>query len=206
MGIVIDIVLIIIIILSAFFGYKKGLVKLGAKLLAGIIAIILTLVIYKPVTNIIIKQTNIDEKIENIIIEKTTNAIDEKTQISDNKYVQETTNNITNQIQEDVVPKQARNISEKIVYISTILILFIAIKLILTIIISLADTIAKLPILKQFNEIGGLAYGIIRGIIIACICVILLGIFIKIKPNQKIEDNIKETYITKFIYKNIVKF
>ena len=36
MGILIDIILIAILIISAFLGYKKGLVKLGAKLFAGI--------------------------------------------------------------------------------------------------------------------------------------------------------------------------
>ena len=71
MGIIIDIVLIAIIILSAFLGYKKGLVKLGAKLVAGIIAIILTLIVYKPVSNFVIAHTSIDEKIEEAIVENT---------------------------------------------------------------------------------------------------------------------------------------
>ena len=54
MGILIDIILIAILIISAFLGYKKGLVKLGAKLFAGIIAIIVTVSIvkkYVPKTN-----------------------------------------------------------------------------------------------------------------------------------------------------------
>ena len=92
MGIIIDISLIAILLLSTFLGYKKGLVKLGAKLFAGIIAIILTIVLYKPVANAIIKNTPIDEKIENIIIENTTNFVDEKT-----KDVEATTQ-ITNQV------------------------------------------------------------------------------------------------------------
>ena len=57
MGIIIDIILIAIVLLSAFLGYKKGLVKLGAKLFAGIIAIILTIIVYKPVSGMIIKNT-----------------------------------------------------------------------------------------------------------------------------------------------------
>ena len=39
MGFIIDIILVAILLLSTFLGYKKGLVKLGAKLFAGIIAI-----------------------------------------------------------------------------------------------------------------------------------------------------------------------
>ena len=59
MGIVIDLILIAIIVISAFLGYKKGLVKLGAKLFACIIAIVITLILYRPVAGTIIKNTPI---------------------------------------------------------------------------------------------------------------------------------------------------
>ena len=64
MGIVIDLILIAIIVISAFLGYKKGLVKLGAKFFAGIIAIVITLILYRPVAGTIIKNTPIYEKIQ----------------------------------------------------------------------------------------------------------------------------------------------
>lgn len=206
MGIIIDIILILILILSAYLGYKKGLVELGAKIFAGIIAIIITLIIYKPVSNIIINNTSIDEKIENIIIDKTSNLIDENSQISNNQYIQNTTDNITTQIKEDTLPDKAKNISINIVYILTLLIIFILTKIALTIVISLANFIAKLPILKQFNEIGGFAYGLIRGLIIICVVILLMGIFIKCNPNNELENTLDKTYITKIVYKNIVKF
>ena len=65
MGFIIDIILVAILLLSTFLRYKKGLVKLGAKLFAGIIAIIVTIVAYRPVSGMIINNTSIDEKIEN---------------------------------------------------------------------------------------------------------------------------------------------
>ena len=81
MGILIDIILIAIVLLSTFLGYKKGLVKLATKLFAGIIAIIVTIAIYKPVSGIIINNTQIDEKIEQIIIENTERFIEENIKI-----------------------------------------------------------------------------------------------------------------------------
>ena len=57
MGILIDIIFIAIILLSAFLGYKKGLVNMASKLFAGILAIIITLILYQPVSNAIIKNT-----------------------------------------------------------------------------------------------------------------------------------------------------
>lgn len=142
MGIIIDIILLVIVLLSSFLGYKKGLVKLGTRLIAGIIAIILTLIIYKPIANLIIEHTTIDNKIEETIIQNT------------NEFVSKNNNNnvIINHVEKEIMPGEARKIAEGSVYVVTALILFLAVKIILSIIISLMDFVANLPILKQFNE------------------------------------------------------
>ena len=205
MGIVIDIILVLIVALSAFLGYKKGLVELGAKLFAGIIAIVITLIIYKPVGNIVIKNTSIDEKIENIILEKTTNVIDENSKISDNKYIQDASDNAVSQVKEEVLPEQARNIAVNVVYGATALILFIVSKIVLSIVISLANAVASLPILKQFNEIGGFLYGLVRGAIISFVLILVIGTVAKLNPNGSLSKNVESTYLLKEVYDNVVK-
>ena len=205
MGIVIDIILVLIVALSAFLGYKKGLVELGAKLFAGIIAIVITLIIYKPVGNIVIKNTSIDEKIENTISEKTTNVIDENSKISDNKYIQDASDNAVSQVKEEVLPEQARNIAVNVVYGATALILFIVSKIVLSIVISLANAVASLPILKQFNEIGGFLYGLVRGAIISLVLILVIGTIAKLNPNGSLSKNVESTYLLKEVYDNVVK-
>lgn len=197
MEIIIDIVLIAIVILSAFLGYKKGLVKLGAKLFAGIIAIIITIVMYKPVSGMIIKNTTIDEKIENAIVQNATNIINENDKMQ---------NGITEHVEKNILPEQAESLSKNVVYVITALVLFVVVKIILSIVISLMDFVANLPILKQFNEIGGIIYGIIRGVLIVCVCILLMGVYTKIKPESTINNNIQNSLLTKLIYDNIVKF
>ncbi len=205
MGIVIDIILVLIVALSAFLGYKKGLVELGAKLFAGIIAIVITLIIYKPVGNIVIKNTSIDEKIENTILEKTTNVIDENSKISDNKYIQDASDNAVSQVKEEVLPEQARNIAVNVVYGATALILFIVSKIVLSIVISLANAVASLPILKQFNEVGGFLYGLVRGAIISLVLILVIGTIAKLNPNGSLSKNVESTYLLKEVYDNVVK-
>lgn len=205
MGIVIDIILVLIVALSAFLGYKKGLVELGAKLFAGIIAIVITLIIYKPVGNIVIKNTSIDEKIENTILEKTTNVIDENSKISDNKYIQDSSDNAVSQVKEEVLPEQARNIAVNVVYGATALILFIVSKIVLSIVISLANAVASLPILKQFNEIGGFLYGLVRGAIISFVLILVIGTVAKLNPNGSLSKNVESTCLLKEVYDNVVK-
>ena len=48
----------------------------------------------------IIRNTALDEKLENIIVNKTEDAIDENSKVSDNKYIQGATDNATNQVKE----------------------------------------------------------------------------------------------------------
>ncbi len=194
MGIIIDVILVAIILLSAFLGYKKGLVKLGAKLFAGIIAIIVTIIIYKPVSEMIIKNTSIDEKVRDTIIQNATNIMEENKQLPDA---------ITNQVQNNILPEQAENIAKNLVYAVTAVVLFLTVKIILSIVISLMDFVANLPLLKQFNEIGGIVYGLVRGVLIVCICVILMGVYSKINPESSLNKEIQNTYITKMIYNKI---
>lgn len=197
MGIVIDIVLIAIVLLSAFLGYKKGLVKLGAKLFAGIIAIVVTIIIYKPVANIVINNTPIQSKIENTILKNTPQLIEEDSEL---------TNTIVESVQNEVLPAQVKEMSKSIVYAITAIVLFIVVKIVLSIAISFIDAVANLPILKQFNEVGGIIYGLVRGILIAGICILLMVVFININPESDLKNKIESSIITKNIYGNIVKF
>lgn len=201
MGIIIDLILIAIILISAFLGYKKGLVKLAAKLFAGIIAIVFTLILYKPISGAIIENTPIVEKIKNIVIENTANFSEENNEKQDDISKQ-----ITNQVKNELIPNESENISKSIVYAVTSIVLFILVKIILSIVISLIDGIAKLPIIKQFNEVGGIIYGLARGILIVCILVLLCGVYIKMKPETNLNNSIQNSYATKILYQRIVTF
>ena len=58
MGIILDIILIGVLVASIYFGYRKGLVKVAVSLFALIIAVVVTLVFYKPISSAIIKNTD----------------------------------------------------------------------------------------------------------------------------------------------------
>ena len=70
MGIVIDIIIIAILFLSIFLGYKKGLIKLVFNLCAFLIALIVTFILYRPISAIVINNTDFDENIKQTILEK----------------------------------------------------------------------------------------------------------------------------------------
>ena len=197
-GLIIDLVILALIAASAFIGYKQGLVKLAIKLVAFFIAIIVAFALYKPVSNLIINNTQIDDNIENTIIEKITpEGLTKEDKVTNelnitNKIIDTTNNSIEN---------IAIAFTVKLIEIVVWILIYIIVRIILRFITALADLIAKLPILKQFNEAGGIIYGIIRG---AFFIYVLFGILLLCEPliGTAIKDVIETSIISNFIYNN----
>lgn len=190
MGIIIDLVIILFILVSIFLGYKKGLISLGIQLCAFVIAIVVTLVLYRPIANIIINTTPVDEKIQETIQTSVENVI---TQDSSN----EITNSLIESAKNGMLPETSHALAINIVYGITMLVLFIALRIAFVFINALADAIAKLPILEQFNKLGGSIYGLLRGVIITYALLMIISLIITVSPKSSFSQIIDNTYLAK---------
>lgn len=201
MGIILDIILIAILAGSIFLGYKKGLVKVAVSLCALVIAVVVTLIFYKPISNAIIKNTDWDEKIEQMIIENATKKIEESN--ADGNILEDAQKYIDNAVTEgknSIVENSAPVIAERVINIGTIIGLFIATRLLLILLTLVSDVITSLPIIKQFNELGGVLYGLIRGLVIVY-ALLAIGFFIvSTTANTSIANAIDSSMLTKFMY------
>lgn len=190
MGIIIDLVIVLFILLSVFLGYKKGLVSLGIHLVAFIIALVVGLILYRPIGDLVINTTNIDESIQGAIESKLE-------EIVVNNENLETENSLFGNIQQGAVSETARSISINIIYGVTIIILFIILRIALVFISAIANWIAKLPILKQVNKAGGIVYGLLRGVLIAYVILLVINLVITLNPQGTLSELINETYLAK---------
>ena len=69
MGIVIDLIVIFFVLSSIFYGYKKGLAKVGLRMLGFLIGILIAFVLYKPISMMIIENTtSVNDAIKSKII------------------------------------------------------------------------------------------------------------------------------------------
>lgn len=208
MGILIDISIIIIMLICVFVGYRKGLIKVAIRFLAFIVAIILTMILYRPIANSVIENTEIDENINEIIYSKIKdidfNNISEEDKnqneiikIAEN-YIEEGLQKGTENTAKYVSESLSRTIVEAIVFIA----LLIAIRIALIVLNLLADIIGGLPIIKQFNKSGGIIYGVIEGFIIINCIFALLYIINPIYKDGEIKENIDQSNIGKIVYEN----
>lgn len=198
MFILVDLIVVGIIALFTFLGYKQGLVKAAIKILSFFIAIIVALVLYKPISNVIVNNTQIDENITNTIMEKITpegiTSTDE-VEMTDNlaiKLVGEATSTI-----EEI----SNAFAIKLIEVCVLLLLYIVIKIALRFILALTDIITKLPLIKQINKLGGTIYGVIKGVIIVYV---ILGVIYLVAPiiNKNVSNAIDKSFITKNLYNN----
>ena len=194
MGIIVDLVIIALIILSTFLAYRKGLVKLAIGLCSFVIAVVVTFLLYMPISNLVINGTGIDEMIEDAIYEKANDVMEE----GENEY----TNQIIETANEEMLPETARTLAINIVKGGVIIILFVGIKIALRFVTALADLISKLPILKQINKTGGVIYGILRGILVVYVLLLIASIPHQIQPDNSINQSINKSYIGKVMYEN----
>lgn len=191
---IVDIVIIAIIGLSIFLGYRKGLVALAIGLFSFVIAAVITFVLYQPITNLVVNVTGIDEFIEDAILEKANDVMVEGDNELANQVIEEAKNNM--------LPETARAIAVNIITIGVVFILFILVKIALKFVTALANLVAKLPILNQFNKLGGVIYGLIRGLLIVYVILLIINISGEISPKNSVYQNVSQSGIGGFMLNN----
>ena len=203
MGIILDVIIIAIIALNIFICYKKGLVKLAVGLIAVLGALILSMILYRPISNAIIKNTEIDEKIENAIIENFSAETEENAEVryvGIIDYLEKYVDDAINKTQNEIVYELAGTMAIKIINIAVILIIFLLARVALLVLTFISDIITSLPILKQFNEVGGVLYGIVKALIIIYALLAIVFFVIYATGNTTSSDAIANSFITKFFY------
>ena len=198
MNYLIDIILIAIIALTTFIGYKKGLIKVAFGLISFLLAIVIAVVLYKPISGFIIKYTTLDDKIEETVESKI---------FSSNSTKEETDNFIANyysDIKNATTAIIAKNISQTIINIGCMIIVFIISNIILLFFKFSGDLIAKLPLIKQFNSAGGFIYGLLKGFILVYIILALIAIASPVIEMNELIKMINSSIITNIMYNNNV--
>lgn len=211
MSIIIDLILIGIVLLSTFLGYKKGLIGVAFKIVSFIIALIVTLVLFKPISNYIITNTQLANTIENAIIEKLSTAKIEEGQIEEEStdlpnvvvdYINGGIQDTVNQAKDSVVKVVAHNLTETAISIIVMIGIFIITRLILLFAKAILEAVSEIPIVKQFNEAGGIIYGIIRAILLIYVILAIISLILPMLDKTIILSAINNSILTKILYNN----
>lgn len=196
MGYLLDLIVFILIVLITFMGYKKGLIKVAFKLISFVLAIIISIILYKPISTFIINNTPLYEKIENTVEER----------LSSSETTQKEADNLLSNYyyagRQLAVAKISENVAITIVNISVIFIVFISSRLVLGLFKFSGDLIAKLPLIKQINHLGGFIYGVIKSFIIVYAFFAIISLLAPLIDLNNFIELINSSIISNIIFNN----
>lgn len=205
----VDLILILVIAVCAFVGYKKGLTGSLIKLLSFAIAVVIALVLYKPLANCVTEKTVIDDNIHNSIVKTLSKS--ESVNTSENKkgestnFIQNLEKNIQDQAEkakDEIVEQTATEATKTVVNAGSMIVLFIVARIILVVVNIFAKQVTKLPVIKQFDKTGGIIYGIAEAILIIYIVFAIVSLASAMWTNNGLINAIDKSYVAKAIYNN----
>lgn len=213
-----DICIIIIIVISGLRGLQIGLILSFFNIASYIVAGIIAKVYYQPVSVFIVENTNWFYKIQQFVLKNmkflAKNNIQSEGVPQENVFEMMNLPKVFEKLfmESDAFTQYSEGALYNInVYISelvakviidllSIIIIFVAAKIALNILGSVLNGIASLPILKQFNGLGGLIFGFIKGVLVVFILAAIMVPIVSIFPSSSLVTSLENSSIAKSFY------
>lgn len=206
MTILVDLIILAIIVVCIIMGYVKGLTGVLIKIISFVLSIIIAFVLFIPISNLVIDKTQIDENIAQsvkgmIVGNEDSKQVEENMPSTITEYIRAQAETATDTAKETVAETTAQTVAEIIIKAVVWILLFIVARILLILLRFVTALIAKLPVIKQCDKIGGIAYGLLEGLVIVYV---LLAIISLVSPmmNGTLADMIDNSYLGSVMYNN----
>lgn len=199
---VLDIIVIVILIFSAFIGYKKGLVGIAISLISLLLSIVLAIFLQGSVTSYLYDETTIGVTIEESVKSSIQSELKNKESniSSEDSYLNMFFD--TNEITDLAVDESANKITMFILKGMSFITIFILVFIICYILRMVLNIVFKLPILNSINKFGGVTLNIVKALIKIWVLLAVISFISFIPTFEVIIDMVNESLITKFLYNN----
>ena len=205
---VIDLIILIIMVSSIFVGVKKGLISCVIDIAAVIVALILAILFCRPITNVVIENTNFDETLattisQNIPLSDTDFKVETDTNLPEGvvNYINGITANV-NTSKEEAFNAIGKELASGIITVVVFIAIFVIVRLALALIKIVSKLIDKIPLLSQVNKIGGAICGAIEGAIIIYAIFAAISMISPIISNTNLLELINSSNIGYIMYNN----
>ena len=209
-----DVIIIVVLVLFMYIGYRRGLIRTVFSLGSFVLAILLASYLY-PIVAEWIRTTPVFTGLKEYIIrtmglEEVVQAQAEEVIASlplpdllyralsqhNTPYIFELLNVHSNNIEEYI----AGFFAGMAINIVAMVLVFIIVRLILGFLANVLDIVARLPVIKQFNRGGGLLLGLGQGMILVWLGLALMNLFFLDPTTPELARLLDESLIAGMIY------
>lgn len=215
-----DIIILAIIAFCAINGLIRGFIKTLFGLSALIIVVLFTWMITPAISRAVIQQTAFDEMINEKVVELL--HIEDMFQVKfdDSAAVQllndlSLPGNVVESLIENYTPVVmdslkvegigdyiGSSVSVMAVNALVFIVVFAILSLALNAVVTLLDIVARLPVLKQMNRMGGFGIGVIIGVLVVWVGGLVLSFVISIQSTEGLTLLIESSILAKLFYYN----
>ena len=201
---IIDIIIILVIGLSIFLGYKKGLLRSLYSVGGYFISIFLGFILREPITDILNK-TSLPAKISEAVEKKIIAYNGGNSEIQEGLKLPPAFDNILTKLKgsalSDYKADMVKQITSVIVSIIAIIIIIIIVLIISLALKKVILAARKLPIIKQVDALGGMALGLLQGVIILSLAFLVLYMFSSSDKLQGLISLVDKSKLAIFFFK-----
>ena len=204
MSIIVDVVILGIILLCIIMGYVRGLTGSLIKIVSFVLSLIIAFVLFVPVSNLIMDNTTIDENLEQSIrgmIVGENTAEEQKMPEAITDYISQQVEEAADNTKEAIADSTATEVTVTIIKAGTWIGLFLIARILLIFLRFITSLIAKLPVIKQFDKLGGIVYGILEGLIIVYVLLAILS-FLSPMLGESLINAINTSWVGSMMYNN----
>lgn len=195
--IILDILVILLIVLGALSGHKKGLVGI----LVGFAALILSIVLafmFQSVVADAIYDTGLGSSVAGIAKTNIQKMIDNGENVDKSIYGKVLANTVT----EENIDQASENISRFVMKGLSFIAIFLIVRIICYILQMILNVVFNLPILSTINGMGGTIVGGLSVLIKIWIVLALISFISPLPMFDSIISYIDKTFLVKFLYNN----
>ncbi|MCL2400201.1 MAG: CvpA family protein [Defluviitaleaceae bacterium] len=209
-----DIIIIGVLLLFMYMGYRRGLIRTVFNLVSFALAIILSVYLFPIVANWL-RGTALFTGLKDYIIR--TMGLEDAVQTHSAELI--STLPIPDILRRNLIENNNPNMFELLnvqtieeyiasyfaglaINIISIILVFIAVRLILGLISGVLNIVGKLPIIKQFNHGGGLLLGILQGVIVVWVGLTIINLFFLDPTAPGLQVMLDESLVAGWFYEN----
>ncbi len=193
-----DICVIAVVAFCVYRGYRSGLMRSFIKLLSYIVSIIISFFLYPHISGFLMK-TPLYEKLSQIIGEK---------------YILQGTSEMTNGESlgffakyigkgiENVAAGIADSVAVLLINILAFVIILLLSRFLIHIVGSIFNIFTKLPVVKQFNRLGGAVFGGLMGVLILYIISAIICFVAPLDSHSMVSKQLDASVFAAEIYEN----
>jgi|GEM_PF-1538298 len=199
---ILDGIVIIFVIFSAFAGYKKGLTTILISLIGFVIAIVLAFMFKGSLANIVIEKTDVEITMKKVISEGISKAIQTNKSDLPEKNNSFYTTIVKNMGVDETVDNLSNNVVKFVLETAAFIFIFLTINTCAFILQQMLNLVFDLPILSSINSIGGFGIGLLMALFKIWIVLAIVSMIIPMFGVLK--TLIDSSTITKMLYETNV--